>query len=267
MKTTWRSFWITALLLAAFVAAGIFTPETPATRAEHARAAAACQQKQINKGAAHPDVKYRAPWKDSGWARGLQEWDHAAFKTVNTGWDNRFFDAVMPAVTNLGTGHWQAILLIVLWFLARRAKRRDWQRTAALGLVGVVVGIAAPILKKIVPRYRPATLYPYDIVLLVRNTGLWALHVGKFQVFAVTPLYGGSFPSGHTLTSFTIATIIAMRHRWAGPPALALAAIISLSRISVGAHWPLDALASAVLGVLLGWAVARWGREKTEETP
>lgn len=266
MKSTWLSTWITLLCLALFAGAAWLTPETAATRAGHARVAAECQQKQIDKGAAHPDVKYRAQWKDAGWARVLENWDHAAFKTANTHWDNRFFDAVMPAVTNLGTGHWQAILLLVLWAFACKARRRDWQRTALLGLVGVVVGIAAPILKKIVPRYRPATLYPYDIVLLVRNTGLWALHWGKFQVFAVTPLYGGSFPSGHTLTSFSIATIIAMRHRWAAPPAIAIAAIISFSRISVGAHWPLDVLASAVLGIALGWAVARWGREKTGVT-
>ncbi|MGI9111285.1 MAG: phosphatase PAP2 family protein, partial [Gaiellaceae bacterium] len=46
------------------------------------------------------------------------------------------------------------------------------------------------------------------------------------------------------------------RLRW---PLFALAALIAFSRVYVGVHYPLDALAGAVLGLLTGLAVSSVG--------
>ena len=74
-----------------------------------------------------------------------------------------------------------------------------------------------------------------------------------------------SFPSGHTLTAFLVAGLLAgYRPRWAFP-ALALATLAGLSRVAVGVHWPLDVLGGAAGGLLAAWVgmhVARrrpWG--------
>jgi membrane-associated phospholipid phosphatase len=65
-----------------------------------------------------------------------------------------------------------------------------------------------------------------------------------------------SFPSGHTLTAFAAATVVASFHprlRW---PVFALAALVGLSRMYLGVHFWLDVTAGAVLGIAVGFAAA-----------
>jgi membrane-associated phospholipid phosphatase len=63
-----------------------------------------------------------------------------------------------------------------------------------------------------------------------------------------------SFPSGHSTTAFTLAAIVCLHTRLAAVRAAAfgLAVAIGLSRIGVGAHWPLDVLAGAIGGWIAG---------------
>ena len=64
-----------------------------------------------------------------------------------------------------------------------------------------------------------------------------------------------SFPSGHTLTIFTLMGLISAwyQERSISIMAILLATIISFSRVSVGAHWPSDLLLGALLGCFIGW--------------
>ena len=77
-----------------------------------------------------------------------------------------------------------------------------------------------------------------------------------------------SFPSGHTLTAFGVATLLILGLQlrgWRLAGVLALASAIGLSRIAVGAHWPLDVLGGALLGTACGWGgwqTARWLHQK-----
>jgi membrane-associated phospholipid phosphatase len=67
----------------------------------------------------------------------------------------------------------------------------------------------------------------------------------------------GSFPSGHTIAAFSIATIFAQRyrrHRWVPWVAYGAAATIAFSRISLQAHFPSDVF----LGAALGYSVSRF---------
>ncbi|MGK2902673.1 MAG: phosphatase PAP2 family protein, partial [Mycobacterium sp.] len=68
-----------------------------------------------------------------------------------------------------------------------------------------------------------------------------------------------SFPSGHTVTAFVwvCAFIPYLEARWARLGGLAVAAIIGLSRVAVGAHWPLDIAGGAALGVASSLAAHR----------
>ncbi len=63
-----------------------------------------------------------------------------------------------------------------------------------------------------------------------------------------------SFPSGHTAAAFAVAAAFAGEPASLGPLALLLAVGIGLSRMYLGAHYPLDVGAGALLGVLAGVA-------------
>ena len=67
----------------------------------------------------------------------------------------------------------------------------------------------------------------------------------------------GSFPSGHTIASFSVATVVARRygnHRWVPYAAYGMAALVGFSRLSLSAHF----LSDAFIGGALGYSVSRF---------
>ena len=72
--------------------------------------------------------------------------------------------------------------------------------------------------------------------------------------------HDGSFPSGHTATSFACATVLAFAVPRAAPAAYLLALAIGFSRIYVGAHWVFDVLGGIVLGVVVGMILSPLAR-------
>ena len=63
-----------------------------------------------------------------------------------------------------------------------------------------------------------------------------------------------SFPSGHTAAAFAVAVALGGEPAHAGPLSLLLATGIALSRVYLGAHYPLDVLVGGVLGAGAGVA-------------
>lgn len=63
---------------------------------------------------------------------------------------------------------------------------------------------------------------------------------------------GFSFPSGHATIAFACAVVLAKKEprlRWLW---FTLATLISLSRVYLGKHFPLDVLAGALIGLIIG---------------
>ncbi len=75
--------------------------------------------------------------------------------------------------------------------------------------------------------------------------------IEEFEALADNP-DAFSFPSGHTAAAFGVAVAFAGEPFGAGPIALVLAIGIGLSRVYLGAHYPLDVVAGSVLGVTAG---------------
>jgi undecaprenyl-diphosphatase len=108
-----------------------------------------------------------------------------------------------------------------------------------LGLrLGVATGVATLLsqaLKRSLTRARP------DV------------SISGFEALAANP-DRFSFPSGHTAAAFGVAVAFGGEPFGLGPLALLLAVGIGLSRVYLGAHYPLDVAAGAVLGVAAGLA-------------
>lgn len=164
-----------------------------------------------------------------------------AFRALN-GAGARWLPAgVASDLTILGNGLVAVMLLALLL---------PWQpRLLAAGLhAAPLAGLFSALGKRLAHAPRPAAV----------------LDPAGFHVEG--PLLAGSnaFPSGHTITIFLVAGVLllgldsgtaAARGRWVRAAAvLALAALVGVSRILVGAHWPSDVLGGAALGLLSAMA-------------
>jgi undecaprenyl-diphosphatase len=122
--------------------------------------------------------------------------------------------------------------------------RRPPARLAALAAgasAALAVGCAF-VLARLVDRPRPFVADPSRIHLLVKH--------------AADP----GFPSDHATAAFALATALLFHHRRAGAIALVAAALLAVSRVAIGVHYPTDVLAGALLGTLAAVAVERFTR-------
>ena len=95
-----------------------------------------------------------------------------------------------------------------------------------------------------------------------------ALGASHIHIEGQTLAAHNSFPSGHSITIFLVATVLILACRPTRTrPALAgamlgAALVAASSRVMVGAHWPSDVLGGAALGVVAGgfgvWASRRF---------
>lgn len=61
-----------------------------------------------------------------------------------------------------------------------------------------------------------------------------------------------AFPSGHTMSAFATATVIAAEYPRAAPCAYAAATLVGVSVMKRRWHWPSDVIAGAAIGYLIG---------------
>lgn len=97
--------------------------------------------------------------------------------------------------------------------------------------------------------------------LMVEATAYASLvgQIMKMEISEGRPYYsqtGSSFPSGHTLTAFSFAGVVAAEHGWLyGTPAMAMAAFVGYSRINDNAHRLHDVVAGATIGLTCAYGL------------
>jgi undecaprenyl-diphosphatase len=123
-------------------------------------------------------------------------------------------------------------ILVVIALVMRRVRL-----AAAMATAGIGVYLLARVAKGIVDRGRPAALL----------TG-----VEGRETFVAGSL---GFPSGHAAVAAALTVVVTpyLFGRWRYIP-VALLAIIFVGRLYVGAHFPLDVIGGAALGVAAGSA-------------
>jgi membrane-associated phospholipid phosphatase len=148
-------------------------------------------------------------------------------------WGARLPDAFWASTTHTGDILAAATLLIPL---ARRYPQIIW-----------AVLVAAPFAVAYVYGVKPWFDIPRPPAVLASDT---------FNLIG-TARYDRAFPSGHSATAFTVAgvCILYVRAAWLRTVLFVLATLIAISRVMVGAHWPLD----VIFGALGGWGAACLG--------
>jgi membrane-associated phospholipid phosphatase len=136
---------------------------------------------------------------------------------------------------------------VSLYAIGLLRKDAKMQRTALLAGEAIAdAEILTTILKDATTRVRPAAIPAKG-----NFSDSW------FESSGSRLRGAGSFPSGHSIAAFSVATIIARRygnHRWVPYAAYGLAAVVGFSRLTLSAHFFSDVF----VGGALGYSISRY---------
>jgi membrane-associated phospholipid phosphatase len=140
----------------------------------------------------------------------------------------------------------------------------DNQHTLDTGLLGLQAmmhaGIVVQVFKHLFGRTRP----------FVRNgEDVWYGPRVAFKRYQSGFSAYDAFPSGHTITAFSLATVIAERSDafWVDATAYSLAGLCGLSRLTERDHWLSDVFMGAALGISIGKLVVKNHERRLEVVP
>ena len=175
---------------------------------------------------------------------------------------HRWVRAVSPVITQMGSwGAWGTAGV----FLGVGLITGDRQSTETAVLAANAMlqsTILVNFLKGLTGRQRP---YVAD------GVDHWSGPVGFVKMFEKgnAGRYD-SFPSAHTITAFSLATVVAMQYHdsvWVPILSYTVATGVGLSRLTEGKHWLSDVLVGGILGHLVGRLVVRNHRRRYRLTP
>jgi undecaprenyl-diphosphatase len=143
-----------------------------------------------------------------------------------------------------------------------------WAFTDSLGIflaeyLGYILIVLVPVIfwrqfKEVIVAGFAAILARFALVELIRLA--WqrprpfvADSVNLLIEKADTP----SFPSGHASLFFAVATVVFCYNKKAGILFFIASALISVSRVFIGVHWPSDVVAGAFVGLFAGWLAVK----------
>jgi undecaprenyl-diphosphatase len=162
----------------------------------------------------------------------LTAWDASLALTANNWSEVAWLRGLLRAVSRLGDG--------VFWYALMVALLAAGGQVALVPVAQMVVaGAAGVLVYKLLKRHtlRPR---PYQVRTDIRLCG--------------EPLDQFSFPSGHTLHAVSFTFIVLHHFPALAPLLLPFAALVALSRVVLGLHYPSDVLAGATLGALVAAA-------------
>ena len=165
------------------------------------------------------------------WGR-IERRDHRVMRRMNRWRAPRWIRYWMIAATRMGDGWlWYGLGAMLLIF----GGPERYAAVGAAGAAGIAGVFVFKAIKSLSQRPRPCQFEPH----------CWS---------KVLPPDKFSFPSGHTMTAFSIALVVSYFYPSLEGPLLFLALSIAVSRVVLGMHFLSDVLAGAVLGVALGCA-------------
>jgi undecaprenyl-diphosphatase len=196
--------------------------------------------------------------------------DQTLFHLINERWTHPALDLFMAAISDLEIWKPSLCVLAVCILIFAHFKGRAFLICVALALAIADYSLVST-LKKAVDRRRPKQVQKVRMVQLERT------HPQFLTIFKKPTIRysdetdrtksGPSFPSGHVTDNVIIGTMCVLFFRRRGWLYFIVAAAVGYSRIYLGAHWPSDVLASALLAAGAAFLIAavaelvwkRWG--------
>ncbi len=163
--------------------------------------------------------------------------DVAIFRFINSGLANPITDKLMPFITDVT--HWY-LVYVMLWFIIL-FKGGKYRIGLAIGMIILVIcsdQISSNLLKNLFDRPRPCKVLE-NVHLLVTCTDSF------------------SFPSSHAVNNFAAAMFFTIFYRHLKWILFSVATLMALSRIFVGVHYPSDVVGGALIGILIGYLLAK----------
>jgi undecaprenyl-diphosphatase len=175
----------------------------------------------------------------------MYQLDLSVLHAINIGLASSWLDWLMPKFTSVG--YWLPVYIFAGILLIRNYRWRGVRM-----LVGVLLLVAfgdqllQQVVKPLFDRLRPCADAP--------GGG----HVVAWIRLPIGARLGPSFPSSHALNNFAVAVFFVRifptyRYHFL---ILILAALVAISRLYLGLHYPSDVLGGAVLGSVLGFVFA-----------
>lgn len=153
---------------------------------------------------------------------------------------NPWLDPIVTFLTSLGNAGWIWILLSALLLIPKKTRK--------IGFISFLSLFASLIVNNLLLKNLVGRIRPYDAC--------------QSLLPLVAKPVDASFPSGHTGSSFASAYVM---YRYLpkreGIAAIVLAALISLSRLYVGVHYPSDVLTGMMTGIWSGY-LAEWAYQR-----
>lgn len=154
----------------------------------------------------------------------IQKFDSFIILFINNHMHGTIMDKFMIISTYLGNLGFIWIIIAVLLIINKKYRMVGFMALGAL-ILSTILGEG--ILKHVFKRIRPS-----EISLLIAK-----------------PL-SYSFPSGHAMSSFAVAGVLAKSFKKYAIGFLSLASLIAFSRVYLYLHYPTDILVGAVLGLI-----------------
>jgi len=136
-----------------------------------------------------------------------------------------------------------AIATFALWLFARPGGDRKWKLASASALAGAAIALLAnQVIGQIWHRQRPFATHP--------SAHVWG-----------SRSHDPSFPSDHASAAFAIAFAVFFFDRLVGSVFLVAAVLIGVGRVFIGAHYPADVLAGALVGFAVALVIVKFERD------
>jgi membrane-associated phospholipid phosphatase len=172
------------------------------------------------------------------WTRTLPEWIHDLFRRI-TRWGRSDWLLIPTGVVALA-------VVVGDWRRVNRPVAAAWWEIGTFAVVLFLViaasGLTTDLLKPMVGRMRPEYV-----------TG----GAFEFNPFTLGGYSHYSFPSGHATTMGAVAVFAAFAPGILTVPIIAATALVAISRVIIGVHYPSDVVGGALIGIGVGYLILR----------